>query len=113
MFLAPRSARSTHPGIWSIITGHLEDAERPGEALVREVKEETGMDVGKGAIQKQRVVKFDEYIMHLYVVLFPREQVFNLNWENDAAGWYSLNRLPAPRYPDMHFARLMALKALN
>ena len=44
MLLARRSPeRLFYPGVWDVIGGHCEKDEAPGDALVREVKEEIGV----------------------------------------------------------------------
>jgi len=44
VLLARRSAeRLFYPGVWDVIGGHCEGNEAPGDALVREMKEEIGV----------------------------------------------------------------------
>lgn len=50
--------RDNKPGIpfpnhWDLIGGHLEDGETPGEALVREVKEELNIDLKEYTFYKK------------------------------------------------------------
>lgn len=45
ILITRRSLESTHPGFWEFPGGKLEQDEQPSEALVREVKEEVGLDV--------------------------------------------------------------------
>lgn len=56
-------------GKWLGIGGHIIDGESPDEALIREVKEETGLDLL--IFNKRGIIEFvnDDYkeIMHLYV----------------------------------------------
>jgi len=47
--LLGRRARDPDRGLWDIVGGFLEEAEHPLDALVREVREETGLDVVPGA----------------------------------------------------------------
>ena len=52
--------RDNKPGIpfpnhWDLIGGHLEDGETPGEALVREVKEELNIDLKEYTFYKKYV----------------------------------------------------------
>src|SRR3989344_297517 len=37
--------RETFPSGYSLVTGHVDEGENTAEALIREVKEETGLDV--------------------------------------------------------------------
>ena len=87
---------------WIGVGGHLEKEETPEDALYREIKEETGLDVI--FYQKRGVIHFnyDELseIMHLYVVsktsgelidcnegtlkYIPKNEVLNIPiWEGD------------------------------
>jgi 8-oxo-dGTP diphosphatase len=45
ILLAKRSAnRSFYPGVWDVIGGHCETTEAPSEALIRELREEIGVN---------------------------------------------------------------------
>ncbi|NLZ92664.1 MAG: NUDIX domain-containing protein, partial [Firmicutes bacterium] len=37
--------RIPFPGYWDLIGGHIEEGENPKEALVREIKEELGIEI--------------------------------------------------------------------
>lgn len=47
--------RKTFPGCWDLVGGHLEPGESPRQALVRELAEETGWNLG-GVLGLRRVV---------------------------------------------------------
>jgi dihydroneopterin triphosphate diphosphatase len=45
--------RAAHPGFWQSVTGSLERLDEPFEtAAAREVREETGIDVGEGRLRR-------------------------------------------------------------
>ena len=89
-------------GKWIGVGGHIENGETPEDALVREIKEETNLDVIE--FQKRGLVYFTygdfTEVMHLYVVnkvngdigdcdegelkYFSKKEMFNLPmWEGD------------------------------
>ena len=89
-------------GKWIGVGGHLENGETPDQALIREIKEETNLDVIK--YQYRALLRFncDSYseIMYLYTVsevrgtigecdegelqFFDKKELFNLPmWEAD------------------------------
>lgn len=45
MLHRPSTSRS-YPGRWSLVSGKMEDGESPEQTAIREIKEETGIDVG-------------------------------------------------------------------
>jgi 8-oxo-dGTP diphosphatase len=45
ILLAKRSAdRPFYPGVWDVVGGHCETSEAPAEALIRELREEIGVE---------------------------------------------------------------------
>ncbi len=60
------------PGHWGITGGAAEDGETPEQAALREVREETGLDLAAGAIEPFRVYTWPEdgagrdYALHMY-----------------------------------------------
>ena len=96
-------------GKWMGVGGHLEKGETPNQALIREVKEETNLDVTSFRYVAKLLFVNDDYqeIMHLYKVdgvegelkeciegdlrYIPKEMIYSLNmWEGDK---YFLDRL--------------------
>ncbi|MDF1758228.1 MAG: 8-oxo-dGTP diphosphatase MutT [Legionellaceae bacterium] len=47
VLITQRSNKSSHPGKWEFPGGKLEENESAGEALIREIKEELGLDIKK------------------------------------------------------------------
>lgn len=97
-----RKKNDINKGKWIGVGGHIENGETPIDALYREIKEETNLDVIK--YQKRGLVYFTygdfTELMHLYVVsevsgdigdcdegelkFFPKKEIFNLPiWEGD------------------------------
>ena len=96
-------------GKWMGVGGHIEPGETPDQALVREIKEETNLDVTSFRYVAKLLFVNDDYqeIMHLYKVdavegeikecnegdlrYIPKESIHLLSmWEGDK---YFLDRL--------------------
>ncbi len=87
--------KKCYPGVWDIIGGHMEKGESPKAAMVREVKEEVGIDVTKSRF----LMKFYDtdhksrckYLHYIYVVTDWHGRIRNLTdlerllWADKAA----------------------------
>ncbi len=90
-------------GTWSTPGGHLEYGESPEECAIREVKEETGVNIGdvrfKGITNDLFEVSEKHYITiwmagrHL-----SGEPVVNADGEASDIGWFSWDALPKPLF---------------
>lgn len=60
--LLVRRGRPPSAGLWSVPGGRLEAGETPQQAAVREVREETGLDVTVGALLA--TVEIGEFLVH-------------------------------------------------
>ena len=47
MMLRDNKPGIMHPGVWGLIGGHAEKGEDPIDTLIREVREETGLEIDK------------------------------------------------------------------
>ena len=76
-------------GCWHVVGGHVEEDESLKEALKREFKEETGLDVTVGGVIDGRLeVTFDRVkIIVAFEVVSAQGEVC-LNSENEAYGWF-------------------------
>lgn len=95
-----------HQGKWNGLGGKLEPGESPEECVIREIKEESGLDVFepelKGFITFPAFDGFDDWYVFLYTVTkfsgslidspegnlkwIPDNEIMNLNlWEGDRA----------------------------
>ena len=70
MLLRNKKKHDINANKWIGVGGHLEDGETPTDALIREVKEETGLDVIKYQYKGLIHFNYDDIkeLMHLYVV---------------------------------------------
>ena len=77
-------------GCWHLVGGHVDEHETLKEALKREFKEETNLDVKIGKIIEWRIEKTHDRIKLVvsFKIMRSRGEI-NLNWENVDYGWFS------------------------
>jgi 8-oxo-dGTP diphosphatase len=76
-------------GFWHVVGGHVEENETLKEALQREFKEETNLDVEIGKILGSRIEKTSDRTK--IVIIFKVNSVkgeIKLNSENTEYGWF-------------------------
>lgn len=92
VLLLRRAAGGRCPGAWEAVHGHIEDGERPLEAALRELREETGF-VPLRAYNLSRVELFyrhaaDEVaVVPVFVAFVPGDADPALSAEHDAFAW--------------------------
>lgn len=99
------------PGHWDLIGGHVEDGETPEEALVREVKEELGIELKEYTFYKTfEVLSGDAYenIKYIYSgkINIPPEEI--TLFEGERAQYFRRDELP-----DVKFANILKLIVLD
>jgi ADP-ribose pyrophosphatase YjhB (NUDIX family) len=76
-------------GFWHVVGGHVEENETLKEALKREFREETGLDVVVGGIIGGRIEEtFDRIKIIVAFEVVSAEGEIRLNSENEAYGWF-------------------------
>jgi 8-oxo-dGTP diphosphatase len=90
-------------GTWSTPGGHLEYGESPEECAIREVKEETGVNIGdvrfKGITNDLFEVSEKHYItIWMEARYLDGEPVVNADGEASDIGWFSWDALPKPLF---------------
>lgn len=76
-------------GFWHVVGGHVEENESLKEAVKREFKEETGLDVTVGGIIDGRIEEtFDRVKVIVAFEVTSAEGEIRLNSENEAYGWF-------------------------
>lgn len=101
--------RDNKPGIpfpnhWDLIGGHLEDGETPGEALVREVKEELNIDLKEYTFYKKYVcLTGDAYqnIKYIYTgkINLPIDEITLL--EGVRPQYFSREEIPGVKFANI------------
>jgi 8-oxo-dGTP pyrophosphatase MutT (NUDIX family) len=91
--------------------GLIEEDEDPTQALVREIKEETGLDVNtdqlKLAYTGTEDWEGDSRIRMLYVVrIAEAKPKVTISWEHEDASWIPLEKLPAIEHEYNHFYKV-------
>ena len=77
-------------GYWHVVGGHVEEDETLKEAVKREFKEETGLDVVVGSIVGGRLEEtFDRIKIIVAFQVVSAEGEVQLNSENETLGWFS------------------------
>lgn len=100
-----RADRAWYPDVWDFPGGHLEDGETPHAALMRELREELGIESdGDGTFLARWIADdFSEDITFLHVHDWQGELVNQAPDEHDDLDWFTLGEalslaLPDPRY---------------
>jgi ADP-ribose pyrophosphatase YjhB (NUDIX family) len=95
--------RNTEPfkGCWHLVGGHVEENETLKEALRREFKEETNLDVEIGNIIDGRIEEtFDRIKIIIAFKITSAKGEIKLNSENEAYDWFATSnsqKYVAPR----------------
>ena len=83
-------------GAWSLPGGLIDAGEQPQDAVVREVREETGLDIEPGSVM---ATDFDPEIRHVDVifrVVCDERPEVEVASEALESGWFALDELPHP-----------------
>lgn len=104
-----RADRAWYPDVWDFPGGHLEDGETPEEALVRELREELGIEAQVDGAVMARWVADDhsEDITFLAVSRWEGELVNLAPDEHDDIGWFTLAETQSLRLPDPRYGPLL------
>ena len=91
--LLMKRAEGFSSGGWFLPGGHLDPGERPAEAAVRELREETGINVAPAWLSLATVMTYahDGATAHalIYNALCPEGAEVQLNGEHAVARWYT------------------------
>lgn len=103
--------RSVEPfkGFWHLIGGHVEENETLKDALKREFKEETNLDIEAGDIIDERIEKtFDRIKIIVTFTITSAQDEIKLSPENEEYGWFS----KIPRNSVYNYAKYLKKKNL-
>jgi 8-oxo-dGTP diphosphatase len=101
VFLAHRSpAKAWFPDVWDLPGGHLEAGESSAQALVRELREELGVDIAAPEGHPLVTHRSADLVLSVWLVEAWRGDIANAApEEHDAIGWFTLAEavaLPLP-----------------
>ncbi|MGV9425801.1 NUDIX domain-containing protein [Streptomyces sp. NPDC003656] len=89
---SPRRRR--YPDVWDLPGGHVEPGELPGAALVRELREELGIEVAVPVGPPMRQVRTDAFDMQIWLIESWTGTPVNVALdEHDAIGWFQGDEL--------------------
>jgi 8-oxo-dGTP diphosphatase len=76
-------------GYWHVVGGHVGENETLEEALKREFREETGIEINVGSIVGGRIEEtFDRIkIIVVFEITYSKGEI-KLNYENEEYGWF-------------------------
>lgn len=88
--------RQLHRRGWSLPGGLVDGGEQPRDTVIREVREETGLDIEPGSVMATHFVDDIKHIDVLFRVRCDREPQVRVSSEALEAGWFALDELPEP-----------------
>lgn len=102
------------PNHWHCVTGTIEQGESPKSAIIREAKEEIGVDVNDLSLKATVYVSMPSifnandrfYAVELYFVCNLEDNQTPINLEplkQDKIDWFDINELPKPLIPQVEF----------
>ena len=101
VLMAKRSERVNNPYFWNFFGGQVDTGETPKAAAVRELREETGIKVGKKDIIKVAHLRLEgpgyagiERDLYFYLMLTEDLIEVRLNMEHSEYRWFKKNNLP-------------------
>ncbi|MEC8610659.1 MAG: NUDIX hydrolase [Bacteroidota bacterium] len=91
LLLTRKNTNPFFPNIWTPIIGKIKQNEKPNDAVLRETKEETGLEIATPYFIKQLKHKGDTYWFYQSKT---HTTSISLNHENDKFDFFNLSQLP-------------------
>lgn len=87
LFLRDDKPGLPYANMWDVPGGHVEEGETPAECIVREMKEEIGLNIGKAVLF--RIYDFDDRTEYVYLSFCPYEVDELVLNEGQGLKWFS------------------------
>lgn len=91
LFLRDDKPGLPYANMWDLPGGHVEDGETPAECIVREMREELGVDI-EGSVLF-RIYEFDDRTDHVFFAPFSRDTGDLKLTEGQAMGWFTKSEI--------------------
>ncbi len=101
ILLLKRSSVSTFSGYWTFLSGGINKGETPIDALKREIIEEIVVNPNKISFKFFKTYNDTNSIYNVFIGEVDSEFKCLLNDENDDYGWFNINNLPTPLFPNL------------
>lgn len=90
-----------YSGTWGLPGGKIEKNELVSSALIREIKEELGGEIGDGRLIPIETFTSDDgnFLYHTFLITVEEEFIPDLNPEHKAYAWAALEDHPRPLHP--------------
>ncbi len=81
------------PNKWALVGGGVDEGEEPIEAVEREIKEETGLEINK-FIEKFVLQRKEDSVEHMFIAKYDgKNNDVELNDEHQDYKWFDVNKL--------------------
>ena len=100
--LGKRSDLGSYPNMWSLFGGTIEPNEEVLDGVIREVFEETKIDISNNKFKLFGVEYYTGYPYYFFISYCDEEYECQLNEENTDFGWFSMENLPHPLFPTLY-----------
>ncbi len=86
--------RTNYPDVWDLPGGHVEPGELPGASLVRELREELGIDIAPPVSPPMHEIRTDAFHMQIWLMDTWTGTPANVAPdEHDAIAWFAAEEL--------------------
>jgi 8-oxo-dGTP pyrophosphatase MutT (NUDIX family) len=111
LLLNKRSSKVSDPGLWGVFGGTVDCGETPKKTVLRELNEEAGLPGGKpfgggntnGAHRVFPMLTYRNmdagFVYYNFLVVVEKEFKPVLNWESEAAEWFTYGNWFSPLHP--------------
>lgn len=100
IFISQRGGDSHLAGLWEFPGGKIESGESPYDGLVRELAEETGINVQQATLLSEQDYQFDDRSLTLYFYLVEQWNHQPYGKEGQPTRWVNQRDLKIDEFPE-------------